>query len=83
MTRRPAGSGCWRGWWRRCGAAWSPAQPTSVAAPTLLAHSADVAALLKLRPQVEIAIGANGVGVPDPTRDLLHLRPVPWAAVAE
>ena len=50
---------------------------------TAAINDADVAALLKLRPQVEIAIGANGVGVPDPTRDLLHLKPVPWAAVAE
>lgn len=30
------------------GAVWSPAQPTPVAAPTLLAHSPDVAALLDL-----------------------------------
>lgn len=50
---------------------------------TAAINDADVAALLKLRPQVEIAIGANGVGVPDPSRDLLHLKPVPWAAVAE
>ena len=50
---------------------------------TAAINDADVAALLKLRPQVEIAIGANGVGVPDPSRDVLHLKPVPWAPVAE
>ena len=36
------------------GAAWSPAQPTPVAAPTLLAHSPDVAALLDLE-EVDVA----------------------------
>lgn len=50
---------------------------------TAAINDADVAALLKLRPQVEIAIGASGVGVPDPSRDVLHLKPVPWAPVAE
>lgn len=50
---------------------------------TAAINDVDVATLLKLRPQQEIAIGANGVGVPDPGRDTLHLKPAPWAPVAE
>ena len=49
---------------------------------TAAINDVDVAALLRLRPQAEIAIGANGVGVPDPTRDTLHLKPRPWSPVA-
>lgn len=50
---------------------------------TAAINDVDVATLLKLRPQVEIAVAANGVGIPDPSRDTLHLKPVPWTAVAE
>lgn len=50
---------------------------------TAAINDVDVAALLKLRPQQEIAVGANGVGVADPDRDVLHLKPTPWAPVAE
>lgn len=61
-----------------------PARCQTRAGPfyTAAINDVDVAALLKLRPQQDIAIGANGAGVPDPGLDTLHLKPLPWARVA-
>ena len=42
---------------------------------TAAVNDADVGARLKLDPLSEIVIGANGIGIPDPSRDQLHLRP--------
>lgn len=42
---------------------------------TAAINDADVATLLKLDPLSEIAIGANGIGVPDVQKNQLHLRP--------
>lgn len=49
---------------------------------TAAINDADLAARLALRPHVDIAIGASGIGVPDPACDLLHLKPEPHEAVA-
>lgn len=44
---------------------------------TAAINDVDVASMLKLDPLSEIAIGANGVGIIDPSRDFLHLKPSP------
>jgi SagB-type dehydrogenase family enzyme len=49
---------------------------------TAAINDIDVGALLKLDPLTEIVIGANGIGVPDPGRNQLHLRPEPYEPVA-
>ena len=49
---------------------------------TAAINDLDVAARLGLRPQIEIAIGASGIGVPDPDCDQLHLKPEPYVPVA-
>ena len=45
---------------------------------TAAINDADATAVLKLDPLSEIAIGASGIGVPDPARNQLHLRPDPY-----
>lgn len=42
---------------------------------TAAINDADAGSRLKLDPLSEIVIGANGIGIPDPSRDQLHLRP--------
>lgn len=42
---------------------------------TAAINDADVASRLKLDSLSEIAVGANGVGIPDMSRDQLHLQP--------
>ncbi|MDI9237915.1 putative peptide maturation dehydrogenase [Lysobacter sp. LF1] len=49
---------------------------------TAAINDLDVAERLGLRPQVEIAIGASGIGVPDTACDQLHLKPEPYVPVA-
>lgn len=42
---------------------------------TAAINDADAGSRLKLDPLSEIVIGANGIGIPDPSRDQLHLHP--------
>lgn len=49
---------------------------------TAAINDTDVATHLRLRALQDIVIGANGVGVADPDRDALHLKPTPYRAVA-
>ena len=42
---------------------------------TAAINDADAGSRLRLDPLSEIVIGANGLGIPDPSRDQLHLRP--------
>ncbi|MDQ3617475.1 MAG: putative peptide maturation dehydrogenase [Pseudomonadota bacterium] len=46
---------------------------------TAAINDADIGTQLRLDPLAEIAIGANGLGIIDPTRNSLHLRPMPLA----
>ena len=43
---------------------------------TAAINDADIAGILCLDSSARMVIGANGIGVADPTRDQLHLRPV-------
>lgn len=45
---------------------------------TAAINDTDVGAVLGLDPLVQIAIGANGLGIIDPTQNTLHLQAEPW-----
>ena len=48
---------------------------------TAAINDADVGTQLGLDPLTRIAIGANGLGIIDPTQDALHLQAEPWRAM--